>query len=113
MTKKTPADTYDPDRAWRIFDQLKEGKSYAELAAMADMPDMDTLEKWLHTEPHFLRLVRLARGCQAQDNINEIKNIADNVSIDNPAAVEKARLQCEVRMWMAEQLYPLLYASRK
>lgn len=98
---------------WRVFNQMKDGRSYGEVAAMPDMPDMDTIEKWLDAEPHFQRLISLARGCQAQDMVNEIKGIADNANPSNQAEIDKARLQCEVRMWLAERLYPSMFAVPK
>lgn len=95
------------------FNAISAGKSYAEIASMPDMPNLDVLGHWLDKEPDFQRLVLLARADRAQSLAAEVGAIADSVDVTQPAAVEKARLQCEVRMWLAGELWPSKYGMAK
>ncbi|WP_234262574.1 terminase small subunit-like protein [Klebsiella aerogenes] len=102
---------YNRQLGLNVYYALADGKSYGDIAKMEGMPDIETMLVWLDNEAEFSHLVSLASADKAMSLANEIKDIADNADQSNPAAVEKARLQCDVRMWLAGQLWPSKYGS--
>lgn len=103
--------TYTRQLGLAVFHALAAGKSYGDIVETPGMPDFDTLQDWLDHEPDFQRLVSLANADKALSLADEVRAIADGADATSPAAVEKARLQCEVRMWLAGQLWPSKYGS--
>lgn len=102
---------YDRQLGLAVYHLLVAGKSYGDIAEIDGMPGIDTMLEWFDHEPDFQHLVSLACADKAQALANEVKAIADSVDPANPAAVAKARLQCDVRMWLAGRHWPSKYGS--
>lgn len=111
LSKTTVA--YTRQLGLTVYHALADGKTYAEIEGMAGMPDIDTMLEWFDNESDFRHLVSLSSADRATCLAREVKAIADGADTSNAAAVDKARLQCEVRMWLAGELWPSKYGQAK
>lgn len=114
MSKKKsgkPTVAYTRQLGLAVYHALAGGQSYGDISKTEGMPDIDTMLAWLDNEPEFDRLISLANVDKALSLAKEVKAIADNVDPASAAAVDKARLQCDVRMWLAGQHWPAKYGS--
>lgn len=114
MSEKKPRKStvaYSRQLGMAVYDALVAGQSYGDIAKIDGMPGIDTILEWFDHEPDFQHLVSLACADKAQALANEVKAIADSVDHANPAALAKARLQCDVRMWLAGRHWPSKYGS--
>ncbi|MGQ3662669.1 terminase small subunit-like protein [Citrobacter braakii] len=108
MSEKTSSKTtvaYTRQLGVIVYDAIIDGKSYVEIAEMDGMPDTTGLMVWLRTEKDFQDIVSAAREYQKARFIAEIQKIADSADPSIPGELEKARLQCEVKMWLVDKLY--------
>ena len=111
MSKATVS--YDRQLGIAVYQALADGSTYSEIEKMAGMPDINTMLGWFDNEPDFCHLISLAGADRAISLAREVKAIADGADASNTAAVDKARLQCEVRMWLAGHLWPSKYGQVK
>lgn len=102
-----PAIGYSHQMGVAVFRAMSVGKALASVEGVDGIPNLDTLLEWANKEPDFCYLIALAKQERLTSLIEEVRAIADNADQTQPAAVEKARLQCEVRMWLAGELAPV------
>ena len=96
-----------------VFSGLATGFTLQQIASEPDMPEIGLLLEWLETSDELKRMVRQGRQFYVDSLTDELLVIADCVDASSPAAVEKARLQCETRMWLAERLNPSVYSPKR
>ncbi|NDO80206.1 hypothetical protein CJP72_05265 [Citrobacter sp. NCU1] len=102
--KKTTV-AYDRQLGMIAYDAIIDGKSYSEIAEIDGMPDTAGLLEWQRDEREFRDIVAAARGYQRARMVTEIQEIADNADPTVPGELEKARLRCEVKMWMVDKVF--------
>jgi hypothetical protein len=96
-----------------VFFGLFDGLTLLQIAKEPDMPELALLLEWTETNDELKRLVRQGREYYVDSLVDELLVIADCADTSNPAAVDKARLQCETRMWLAERLNPSVYSPKR
>ncbi len=86
-------------------------------------PNQDTIFRWLKNYPDFSEQYALAKRTQVEVLMDEILEIADDISNDiyindegkfvaNNAKVNRARLQIDTRKWIACKLAPKVYGNK-
>ena len=85
-------------------------------------PCSDTIFTWLKENADFSDQYARAKKCQVEFLVDEILEIADDVSHDctvkdngkityNQSAINRAKLQIDTRKWLACKLVPKVYGS--
>lgn len=100
---------YSDEVAARICADLAEGRSLRSICDDEEMPAARTVHYWLHEKPEFLRQYREAREIQADNEFDEIREIAD---LATPEDVSVAKLRVDARKWRASKLKPGTYGDR-
>lgn len=86
-------------------------------------PSEDTIYEWRRTKPIFSEKYDKAKADQVMYLVDEIVEIADDVSNDkvindngkevcNNEAVNRSRLRVETRKWIAARLAPKIYGQK-
>jgi len=99
-----------PEMTATICRRLIEGESLRRICRDAEMPAFSRVAEWLAKDPVFRDQYMQARQIQAELEAERMVDIADDVAEDN-AAVQKARLQIDVRKWNAVKLLPKKYGD--
>lgn len=102
---------FSQDLAEKICEQIAHGKSLRAICAEDDMPSTSTVCKWLNENQDFSEQYTRARSEQADYFVEEIVEIADNVTAES-AAVAKAKLQIDARKWAASKIAPKKYGDK-
>lgn len=78
-----------------------------------DFPCVRTVYTWLRENESFAREYGRAKSDQMDIMIDELLSIADtdNPGGDNAVAVQRDRLRCEVRKFVASKLKPQIYGD--
>lgn len=92
-----------------ICAQLAEGNSLRSICEAKDMPTARTVHYWLHENAEFLQQYREAREIQADNEFDEIRDIADMATPEN---VSVAKLRVDARKWRASKLKPGTYGDK-
>ena len=85
-----------------------------------DMPEKSTIRRWCLKYPQFRTQYAQAKALQVETLIDEIIDIADDVSQDieisekgkeicNSEFIARSRLRIDTRKWLASKLAPKLY----
>lgn len=90
-------------------------------------PKKNTIYKWMHKNPDFREKYLLAKEHQIQPLVDEILEIADDISKDtivkydrdgnehvscNSEWVNRSRLRIDSRKWLAAKLMPKMYGEK-
>ena len=99
--------------AHEICSRLMDGESLIDICKDEHIPCKQTVYSWLDSEEHkqFLDRYARARQFQAEHEVDEIKAIADNQSID-PGAVQRDRVKIDARKWRASKMWPVKYGDK-
>jgi hypothetical protein len=117
---------YTAELTTEICERLAEGRSLRSICADDDMPGMRTVLDWLERYPDFRAKYGRAREIQAELQVDEMVEIADDSRNDwmerndpkNPGYVangeniQRAKLRLEQRRWFAEKLLPKKYGNK-
>jgi hypothetical protein len=98
---------YSDEIADTIINGLASGLSLRKICRADEMPDRETVFRWIETRPDFAAKYARAREFQAEANAEEIIDIADDE--DDPA---KARVRIDARKWVASKLLPKKYGDK-
>ena len=90
-----------------ICRRLAEGQSLRDVCAAEDMPNRDTVRRWLGKRDNFRKMYAYARDHQAENFVDEIVSIADTE--ENPT---RARVRIDARKWAAVKLAPKKYGDK-
>lgn len=93
--------------AERICSLIADGLSLRKVCEADDMPDKETVRRWLIADEAFRAQYARARDEQADFYADELVEIADTE--DDPA---KARVRVDARKWVASKLKPKKYGER-
>lgn len=93
-----------------ICRRLIEGESLRRICRDPAMPAFSRVAEWLTKDPSFREQYSQARQFQAELEAERMQDIADEVAEDN-AAVQKAKLQIDVRKWNAVKMLPKKYGD--
>lgn len=91
----------------KICDRLVCGESLVRICKTPDWPSYTLVLQWLRADHEFRQDYGLSRIAQADFLADEIIEIADNCT--DP---QTARLQIDVRKWMAARLNPTRYGDK-
>jgi Bacteriophage Sf6, terminase small subunit-like len=110
---------YSPALARRICDAVSTGTPLAAVCAAADMPDRETLARWLDAHADFRSAYTRALEAAADRYADEILTIADASASESPGAgksdagsVARAKLRIDTRKWLMSRLAPSKYGER-
>jgi hypothetical protein len=117
---------YTPELATEICRRLAEGESLRSICRDDHVPAMSNVCNWLFTIPKFQEQYTRAREIQAEIQIDEIVDIADNSTNDwmerhgkddigwqeNGDSIRRSHLRIETRKWCAAKLRPKKYGDR-
>jgi hypothetical protein len=108
--------TYNPEIAITICERIATTpQSLARLCAAPDLPSVATVIRWLREYPDFRDVYVFAKEAQIELIVEDAIQIADDKSGDltvtsegktliNNAAVQRSRLQVNLRKWFATRL---------
>lgn len=99
--------SYSQEMAERICSLIADGLSLRKVCEADDMPDKETVRRWLIADEAFRAQYARARDEQADFYADELVEIADTE--DDPA---KARVRVDARKWVASKLKPKKYGER-
>lgn len=102
---------YSQEMADKICDLIARGMSLRAICVAKDMPNRDTVYRWLSEYSEFSDQYAHVREEQADGFADEIIEIADKVPADS-AEVAKAKLQIDARKWKAAKLAPKKYGDK-
>lgn len=81
------------------------GRSVASICGDVGMPQVATVQRWLHNKPGFPERLADARMMRAEGLLDEVIAIADALpAAPSEAEARGARLRIETRKWAATQL---------
>ena len=110
---------YSPALARRICDAVSAGTPLAAACEAADMPDRETVARWLNAHADFRAAYARALEFAADRYADEILTIADGASGEAPGAsksdagsVARAKLRIDTRKWLMSRLAPGKYGDR-
>jgi hypothetical protein len=114
--------SYNSEIAGQICDLIAEGKSVRSICKADDMPAERTVFGWLTKHPEFVQQYACAHEAQADTFAGEIIEIADDSRGDyvvdedgeitvNFVAVQRAKLRCDQRKWLAVKRNPKKYGD--
>jgi hypothetical protein len=100
--------TYTDEIAYRLCEDIANGKTLKTACAGEEMPSINTVFRWLASNESFRELYARAKEDQADLLADEIINIADDSS-DDP---QSRRVRVDARKWVASKLKPKRYGDR-
>lgn len=106
MPAGRPSD-YSENLADEICERIADGESLRAICRDAAMPNKSTVFRWLATNKGFQDQYATSKEEQAESHADDLKDIADNCT--DP---QKARLQIDVRKWIASKLKPKKYGDK-
>ncbi len=98
---------YSNALAEEICRRLADGLSLRRVCEADDMPNRDTVRRWLGKREPFRRMYVAAREMQAEHFVDEVIEIAD--TDDNPT---HARVRIDARKWAVVKLAPKKYGDK-
>jgi len=120
--------TYSEELAATICERLVEGESLKAICRSDGMPAASTVFLWLEAHEEFRTKYTRARELQAELQVDEMTEIADDGSNDwmerknandenigwkeNGEALMRSKLRLEQRRWNAEKLLPKKYGAK-
>lgn len=107
MTSPGRPTVFSKALAEEICRRLAEGQSLRDVCAPEDMPNRDTVRRWLGKRENFREMYASAREHQAEHFVDEIVSIADTE--ENPT---RARVRIDARKWAALKLAPKKYGDK-
>ena len=94
-----------------VLSLIQDGYTIPEIAKAANMPE-GLLIHWMNRDTNGCRSAYMcAREARADRIAREIMEIADRTDTRNPAEVNKARLQTDVRRWYLSHILPEKYGD--
>ncbi len=102
---------YNAEQAGEICRLIAQGLSLREICTRKEMPASGTVYRWLAEYPEFQEQYARAREEQADGFAEEVLAIADRCPPET-GEVAKAKLQIDVRKWIAAKLAPKKYGDR-
>lgn len=119
---------FTQEMADRICEQIAEGNSLRTICLSEEMPARSTVFVWLEEQKAFRTKYARARVFQAEGEVDEMRDIADDASNDymqafdsegnqsgwklNGEAIQRSKLRLEQRRWFAEKLLPKKYGAK-
>lgn len=96
----------------KICDRLASGESLRKICADATMPAKITILRWLEKNEPFRAQYARARELQAENDVDEIIDIADSVKDGDANQIAAARLRVDARKWAASKKAPKKYGDK-
>jgi len=109
---------YSGDLADKICMQIAFGNSVRKICAAADMPNEETVYRWILNNEEFSKKYRSAREVQQERHLDEIIEIADEqpplnaIGSTDTGAVQRAKLRIDTRKWAMARLAPKRYGTQ-
>lgn len=103
---------YTEQIANEICERIANGESLRAICTDSAMPSRETVRVWLLEMSDFSAQYARAREQQADHYVDEMIEIADN-TLEDSAAVQKAKLRVDARKWAVEKLAPKKYGTNR
>lgn len=103
--------TSRPEKIDFVIAKIDEGYDLHQIEKMPGMPSHQAIVQWMQKDNEAASRYARARERRADRLAREIMDIADNVDKRDPAAVNAARLQCDVRKWYLSKTMPEKYGE--
>ncbi len=109
---------YSSDLADKICMQIAFGTSVRKICTADDMPNEETVYRWILNNEEFSKKYRLAREVQQERHLDEIIEIADKhppltaTGSTDSGAVQHAKLRIDTRKWAMARLAPKKYGEK-
>ena len=109
-----------------ICDRIANGESLRSICEDSDMPNKETVRRWLRDGEDLRAQYARAREIQADTLFDEMLDIADDARNDwmekrgeddagwvaNGEHIQRSRLRIDARKWMAGKLRPKVYGDK-
>ena len=99
--------TYTDELATEICERIASGELLIRICEEDGMPNIRTVSRWLMRRPEFYAQYADARETQQHLETEEMRSIADDVSI----LPEHKRIMLDARKWRAERLAKRFYGN--
>lgn len=109
-----PAVEFDPEMAAEIVGKIYEGKTISSiLQTIPAAPTYSTFMKWRREYPEYNQAVVWARQAVADQQVEDILEIADN-TLHEPEAypAANAKVAIDAKKWVASKFNPRTYGDR-
>ncbi len=109
---------YSNELADKICTRIAFGESVRKICASEDMPNEETIYRWVINIEDFSKKYRLAREMQQERHLDELIEIADDpppltpMGTTDSGAVQHARLRIDTRKWAMARLSPKKYGEK-
>lgn len=113
---------YTQEIADQICARLANGESLRTVCKPDDMPDKATVFRWIRSQPGFCDQYAKAKHESSDALVEEMLDIADDVSRDtvetdggprqNGEWIARSRLRVDTRKWIASKLKPKKYGEK-
>lgn len=118
---------YAADIADAIIERMSDGEMLTAICGDVDMPSRTTAYRWLSENPSFQAAYTRAREEQAHLIVDEMIQIADDISEDmvsvpdgkggtkdivNAEHIQRSRVRIETRKWIASRLLARVYGDK-
>lgn len=101
--------SYSDEMAETICDRLIEGLSLRKICEADDMPDRNTVMRWMDANPQFAARCARARELQA-DYMDDL--ILDTANASTPETAPADRVKISAYQWRAAKLQPKRYGDK-
>jgi len=102
---------YAEDSPDRVCDGVANGRSLAEICGRDGVPPVEVVRRWLRADSGFRDAYMAAFQLRALSEVTQVYEIADLT--DEDESVSRSRLRVDVRMKLAERLWPRQFGSKK
>ena len=107
-----------------FIERLSSGESVRTICKSDEMPEKQTILRWLSSKPEFCAQYEKAKQLAAEALAEDIFDIADDNAFDytegadgqlrvNNDAIQRARLRVDVRKWYLSKIMPKKYGEKQ
>jgi len=100
--------SYTPEQIDRLLALLADGQSLRSVCSKPDMPNKETVFRWLRTDEEFEARYRVAKQESADSLVDEMRDIVDDAGLDP----NDKRVRIDARKWIASKMKPKVYGDK-
>lgn len=102
---------YSEEWAEAFCDEVASGGNLVNICKRDDQPHFSTVFRWLNSREDFSEAYARAREARAEMLFEQALEITEKCPVERNA-IEKAKLQLDVRKWATSKLFPRTYGDR-
>lgn len=105
--------SYSLELGDEIVRRIALGELLDQIAKEPGMPSRRTIYSWRLKHPEFADLFRIAQECRAEQMLDEVVRLADEImETDSAVKVNAARLKADSLKWAASKLAPKRFGDK-